>query len=104
MMRKNERDIFDRRTIFKTRRKPCRIAVRADIKKSVDSKKNRPRFGDIWTPTEDQQTRILSVGPGQPRFTHLCQLKTDDSQRSCQLRFPYGTGRSSSNGLLEQMP
>ena len=67
-------------------------------------KENRPHSGDIPTSSEDSQTQTLSFGHGTLRFTDDCRLKTDDSQRSCGLRFPYGTGRCNSTGLLEQMP
>lgn len=38
------------------------------------------------------------------RFTDDCRLKTNDLQPRCALRYPYQTGRSNSNGLLEQRP
>ena len=90
--------------IFKTRCQPCRIAVRADIKASKDPKKKRSHFGGIRTSSEDQQTRIQSYGQATLRFTENRTLKTANSQHRCTLRFPYGTGRCNTTGLLEQMP
>ena len=100
----NVRDIFDRNVNFKTRIQPCRIAVRADLEKSMYWKEKQTHFGDIWTSSEDHQDSSKPFGHPELRFTDNCPLKTDDLKRSCTLRFPYGTGLSSSNGLLEQMP
>ena len=91
-------------TIFKTRSKPCRIAVRADIKKSRHSKEQRPCFAAICTSLSTDLSRILPLAAVLARFTAHCRRKTDDSQRSCGLLFPSSTGRSNSYGLLEQMP
>ena len=89
---------------FKTRIEPCRIAARDDLEKCEQFTKNRPRGSDICTPSGDQQSRIPSREALPLRFTDDCQLKTDDSQRSCGLRFPYATCRCNTTGLLEQMP
>jgi len=91
-------------TIFKIRITPCRIAVRADIKKSRPSKEKRPRFAAICTSLIADLSRILSLGVAPLRFTAHCRLKTADSERSSELLFPTGTGRSNWNGLLEHMP
>jgi hypothetical protein len=91
-------------TNFKTRKPPCGIAVRAGLKKSMDSTGKRSGFGVIWTSSGDQQTRIPSFDPVTLRFTENRTLKTEHPEQRCQLRFPYGTGRCYSNGLLEQMP
>ena len=91
-------------TIFKTRIQSCWIAVRAVIKELRRSKEKRPRFAAIWATLSADLNRVLSLGTVTLRFTAHCRLKTDDSQRRCGLLFPYGTGRSNSNGLLEQMP
>jgi hypothetical protein len=104
MMTMNVRDISDRNVIFKTRFQPCGIAVRADIKRCMFSKGKPRGFGVISTTSGNHQDRIKPFDHPELRFTDDCQLKTDDSQRGCTLRFPYGTGLSSSNGLLEQMP
>jgi len=98
------RDIPDRNVNFKTRITSCRIAVRADIKTSMNPKKKRSHFGGIGTSSEDQQTRIQSYGQAALRFTENRKLKTANSQHRCALRFPYGTGRCNTTGLLEQMP
>ena len=90
--------------IFKTRHAPCRIAVRAEIKKSINGNKNRCRIAVRRTSRGVFQRRNMPFSRPILRFTDDCRLKTDDSQRRCDLRFPYGTGRSHSNGLLEQMP
>jgi hypothetical protein len=90
--------------IFKTRCQPCRIAVRAEIEKLIPSKEKRPHFGVICTSLGDHQCRIPSFSDELMRFTEHCQLKTDDSQRSCALLFPYAAGRCQITGLLEQMP
>jgi len=91
-------------TIFKTRNTPCRIAVRAELKKWRHSAKNRAHFCMTWTSFSADRRRIPSLDPETLRFTDDCQLKSADSQPRCDLRFPYGTGRRHSNGLLEQMP
>ena len=89
---------------FHTRSKPYRIAVRADIEKSLHSKENQPRFGAIWTSLSRDRHRIPSPGAVTLRFTDDSRLKTGDSQRSCNLLFPYAACRRSTTGLLEQMP
>ena len=104
MMTMNERDIFDRRTIFKTRNQPCRIAVRADHEKCEQITKTRRRNCGVCTSFGDQQKRVRPINPASVRFTENRTLKTANSQRRCRLRFPYGTGRRNSTGLLEQMP
>jgi len=91
-------------TIFKTRITPCRIAARADIKKSMHSKEKRPRFAAIGTSLRADLSRILTLDAVPLRFTAHCRMKTDDSQRSCGLLFPHATARRSTTGLLEQMP
>ena len=90
--------------IFKTRNAPCRIAVRAEIKKSINFNKNRCRLAVRWTSRGVDQRRNMPFSRPILRFTDDCQLKTADSQPRCGLRFPYRTGRCNSNGLLEQMP
>ncbi len=90
--------------IFKTRQGPCRIAVRAEIKKSINCNKNRCRIAVRWTSRGVSQRRNMPFSRPILRFTDDCRLKTDDSPRSSHLRFPYGTGRCNSNELLEQMP
>ena len=90
--------------IFKTRFQSCPIAVRAAVKTLLHSKGKRPRFGDNNTSSRHQQFRILSPDRMSLRFTHHCPLKTDDPPCRCGLRFPYGTCRRNSTGLLEQMP
>jgi hypothetical protein len=91
-------------TIFKTRITPCRIAVRSEIKKLRNSTKNRTHFNAIWTLLGADWWRIESSGRPELRFSENRTLKTENLQRRCNLRFPYGTCRSHSNGLLEQMP
>ena len=54
---------------FKTRIKPCRIAVRADLEKCQQFTKNRPRGSDICTLSGDQQSRISSRGRLPLRLT-----------------------------------
>ncbi len=90
--------------IFKTRMRPCGIAVRAAIEKLLNSNEKRLSFGANCTSLIAAQRRIRSFDLVTPRFPDDCQLKTAASQRSCNLRFPYGTNRRHSNGLLEQMP
>gem|GEM_PF-2437524 len=63
-------------TIFKTRLKPCRIAVRADIKKSRPSTEKRPRFAAICTSLITELNRILSLGVATLRFSADCRLPT----------------------------
>ena len=104
MMSINALDIPDQNEIFETRSQPCGIAVRAGLKKSMDSTGKRSGFGVVWTSSGDQQTRIPSFDPVTLRFTENLTLKTEQPELRCRLRFPYGTGRSNSNGLLEQMP
>jgi hypothetical protein len=62
----------------------------------------------IWTSLSsavDQRRNMLRFSRPTPAILLTTeQLKTDDSQRRCNLRFPYRTGRSHSNRLLEQMP
>ncbi|MDA1229679.1 MAG: tyrosine-type recombinase/integrase [Planctomycetota bacterium] len=91
-------------TIFKTRIKPCRIAVRADIEKCAQLRKKRLRFGAISTSLRADLRQTLSPGAVTRHFTDHDRLKTDDSQRRCELCFPYGTRRRSNTRLLEQMP
>ncbi len=91
-------------TIFKTRMRPCGIAVRAAIEKLLNSNEKRLDFGANCTSLMAAPRRIRSFDPVIVRCADDCQLKPADLQRSCTLRFPYGTGRSHSNGLLEQMP
>ena len=76
----------------------------AALKKSMDSMGKHSGFGVVWTSSADQPTRIPSFDPVTLRFTENRTLKTEHPEQRCQLRFPYGTGRSPSNGLLEQMP
>ena len=90
--------------IFKTRNAPCRIAVRVEIKMSINCNKNRCRIAVRWTSRGVDQRRNMPFSRPILRFTDDCRLKTDDSPRRCDLRFPYGKCRSHSNGLLEQMP
>jgi len=90
--------------IFKTRSKPCQWKVRADIQRLRHSKEKRLHFSAINTSLSADLSRIQSPGPMTLLFTDDWQLKTDDSQRSCSLLFPNGTRRSSTTGLLEQMP
>ena len=97
-------DLAPSTTVFKTRNMPCRIAVRAEIKKLLHSMKTQTHLGAIWTSFGADSYRIQSFDHPDLRCTENRSLKTDDSQRRCDLRFPYGTSRSSSNGLLEQMP
>ncbi len=91
-------------TIFKTRIQSCPIAMRADIKRSIHFMKNRPRVGGVQTSLSADPRRIRALDAAKLRFPAHCRRKTDHSQRRCELLFPYGTGRSNSNGLLEQMP
>ena len=91
-------------TIFKTRIKLCRIAVRANHEKCEQITTSRRQNYAITTTFGDQQMRVRSFNPAFARFTEHCQLKTDDLQRTCRLRFPYGTDRCNTTGLLEQMP
>ena len=104
MMRLNEHDIAEQMTIFETRIKPCRIAVRADHEKCEQFDKHRRRNCGSSTAFGDGQSGIQSVVAITWRLTEHCQLKTDDSQRRCGMRFPSGTCRCKSTGLLEQMP
>ena len=104
MIRMNERDIFDRRTIFKTRNMLCRIAVRADHEKCEQITKNGREICGVCTSFGDQQKRAQAINPAFVRFTDHCRLKTANSQRRCRLLFPYGMCRCSTTGLLEQMP
>ncbi len=90
--------------IFKTRSVSCGIAVRAEIENLMDSKKKRPLICYFDTSFGDRQRTIPSFSPARMRFPDDCLLKTANSQIRCTLRFPYGTSRSHSNGLLEQMP
>ena len=101
-MKKRHQSIIDDH--FQTRCQPCRIAVRADIEKSVHSTENQSRFGAIWTSLSSNRRRIPSPGAVTLRFTADCRLKTAASQRSCNLLFPRAARRCSSTGLLEQMP
>jgi hypothetical protein len=55
--------------IFTTRNMLCRIVVRADREKPMVSKEKRIHFGDIWSSSEDSQTRIPSFGHTPLRFT-----------------------------------
>ena len=104
MMSMNSRDVLDRNVIFKTRFGSCRIAVRAEIENVRHSTKKRTDFGANWMSFGTGRYRIEWFCHVELRFTDDCPQKTDDSQRSCGLRFPYGTGRRSTTGLLEQMP
>jgi hypothetical protein len=90
--------------IFKTRNTPCRIAVRAEMEKLRNSMKNRTHLGAIWTSIGADRYRIQWFDHLKLRFSENRKPKTENSQRRCNLRFPYGTCRSHSNGLLEQMP
>ena len=90
--------------IFKTRITPCRIAVRAEIKKSIHCNKNRCRIAVCWTSRGIDQRRNMPLSRPILRFNDDCRLKTADSQHHCGLRFPNGTGRCNSTRLLEQMP
>jgi hypothetical protein len=90
--------------IFKTRNAPCRIAVRAEIKKSINCNKNRCRIAVRWASRGVFQRRNMPFSRPILRFNDDCRLKTADSQPHCGLRFPYRTGRCNANGLLEQMP
>ena len=104
MMTMTERHNILTSIIFKTRSEPCEIALRADIKKLRHSTERRRSFAPICSSHSADWTRIQSRGAVTLRFTDDCPLKTDDSQRSCSSLFPYGTRRSSTTGLLEQMP
>jgi hypothetical protein len=66
--------------------------------------KNRTQFGAIWTSLNSARCQILRLGPELLRFSENRKLKTENSQHSCNLHFPYRTRRCNSNGLLEQMP
>ena len=90
--------------IFKTRHAPCRIAVRAEIKKSINFNKNRCRIAVRWASRGVYQRRNMPFSRPILQFTDDCRLKTDDLQPRCGLRFPYRTGHCNSNGLLEQRP
>ncbi len=90
-------------TIFKTRIQWCWIAVRADNEKCGQLTENRRRLCGLRTSFVDGHRGVPMISRDFVRFTAHWQLKTDDSQRRCGLLFPYGTGRSNSNGLLEQM-
>ena len=59
---------------------------------------------DICTSSGDQQSQILSFGHRHLQFPEHHRLKTEPSQRCCELRFPYAASRCNSTGLLEQMP
>jgi hypothetical protein len=83
---------------------PCEIVVALTSYTLLDLAKNRLGFVANCTSLIAAPRRIRSFDPLTLRFSDDCQLKTTDSQRNCTLRFPYGTGRSHSNGLLEQMP
>ena len=90
--------------IFKTRITPYRIAVRAEMEKLRNPMKNRTHFSEIWTSFGADRYRIQWFDHLELRFSENRTLKTENSQRHRDLRFPSGTGRSHSNGLLEQMP
>ena len=90
--------------IFKTRNTPCRIAVRAEIKKSINFNKNRCRIAVRSTSRGVFQRRNMPFSRPILRLTHHCQLKTASLRGRCNLLFPYGTGRCNTTGLLEQMP
>ena len=81
-----------------------RQAVHASINKSINSKENQPRFIAIWTSLSSAMCQILRFGPELLRFSESRILDTETSQRSFNLRFPYGTGRRNTTGLPEQMP
>ena len=89
-------------TIFKTRNAPCRIAVRAEIKKSINFNKNRCGIAVRWTSRGVDQRRNMPFSRPILRFTDDCQLKSADSQPRCDLRFPYGTGRVTQTGFLNK--
>jgi hypothetical protein len=71
---------------------PCRIAVRAEIKKSMDSTKNRTRIfvrSAHHVRRIDQRRNSIRVAlPMSLRFTDDCQLKTDDLAATLRLAFP----------------
>ena len=90
--------------IFKTRITPCRIAVRAEIKKSINCNNNRCRIAVRSTSRGVDQRRNMPFSRPILRLTHHCQLNTASLRGRCNLRFPYGTGRCNTTGLLEQMP
>ena len=90
-------------TNFNTRFDPCRIAVRAGIEKSGQFRKKRPRFGAICTSPGADLCRIRSFGHRHLQFPEHCRLKTEHSQPSCGLRFPYAASRGNTTGLPEQM-
>ncbi len=90
--------------ILETRNTPCRIALRAEMEKLRNSMKNQTHFGTIWTSLNSSLCQILQFGPELLRFSENRKPKTENSQRRCDLRFPYCTGRCNTTGLLEQMP
>ena len=65
-------------TIFKTRFQPCRIAVRADPGKSVNSDDQWANFGGIFTSSWEPQSRMQSVGHRNLRFAEHRTLKTEN--------------------------
>lgn len=91
-------------TILKTRFEPCRIAVRADPEKCDALTENRQWFRRLSMSFVVGQSEVTTMNCDLVRFLAHCRRKTEHSQRRCELLFPYGTGRSQSNGLLEQMP
>ena len=91
-------------TNLKTRIPSCRIAVRADHEKCDQLTENCRRFCGFRTSVVDAESGVPMIRRDLVRLTALWRLKTDNSQRSCRLLFPYATGRRSTTGLLEQMP
>ena len=79
-------------TIFKTRCQPCRIVVRADIRKSINSIEKWPHYGNIGSSSGDQsdvqQNRILLPDGVSQRIPEHSRLTTVAGKRRCGLRFP----------------
>jgi len=79
-------------TIFKTRCQPCRIVVRADIRKSINSIEKWPQHGNISSSSGDQsdvqQNRILLADGVSQRIPEHSRLTTAEGERRCGLRFP----------------
>ena len=79
-------------TIFKTRCQPYRIAVLADIKKSIISVDTWPLYGNVSSSSGDQsdvqQNRILQPDGVSQRIPEHSRLTTVAGKRRCGLRFP----------------
>jgi hypothetical protein len=95
-------------TIFETRCQPCRIAVRADIRKSINSIEKWPQRGNVSSScgnqSDVQQNRILLPDGVSQRIPEHSRLTTVAGKHSCGLRFPYTIGRCKLTGLPEQRP